>query len=198
MGDSYKGLKQARQVVLDCMNNIHPIYHIKRLMIQKELQKDPKLANEDWSRFLPKFQKKNVPRRKNPDSKHPNNEKKKAYTPFPPAPTPRKVDMQLDTGEYFVAERVRKAKALVTKKLDSKTTSNEKRAARDQALETVPERKKQKKETTNHSTAEPNVEKLKANLASKKGRDSSTTQSGGKASSISDFVATLTKKKKQK
>lgn len=200
MGDSYKGLKQARQVVLDCMNNIHPIYHIKRLMIQKELQKDPKLANEDWSRFLPKFQKKNVQRRKNPDSKHNNNEtKKKAYTPFPPAPTPRKVDLQLDTGEYFVSERVRKAKALVTKKLDSKTTSNQKRAARDQALETVPERKKQKKEitTTNPATAEPNVEKLKANLASKKERNSSTTQSRGGASNIGDFVATSTKKKQK-
>ena len=200
MGDSYKGLKQARQVVLDCMNNIHPIYHIKRLMIQKELQKDPKLADEDWSRFLPKFQKKNVPRRKPDQTK--KHDTKKAYTPFPPAPTPRKVDLQLDTGEYFVSERVRKAKALVTKKVDSKTKSEQKRAARDEALEAVPERKKRKMDGNNnnkteseqHKTfgaaTEPNIDKLKANLAKKK---SSSTQSGG--ASISDFVATAKKQK---
>jgi ribosomal RNA assembly protein len=79
-------------------------------MIRRELAKDPKLADESWDRFLPKFRKRHLKTsektaRKNEqkaaraearkaaglEEKGPHKATKKPYTPFPPAQQPRKV-----------------------------------------------------------------------------------------------------------
>ncbi|KAH0552986.1 ribosomal RNA assembly protein krr1 [Trichoglossum hirsutum] len=119
----YKGLKEVRRVIEDCMNNIHPIYHIKELMIKRELQKDPKLVNESWDRFLPHFKKRTLSKRRKPFKI--NDKSKKPYTPFPPPQEKSKIDLQIESGEYFLsrsakerANRERREEAQKEKKVE--------------------------------------------------------------------------------
>ncbi|KAI9768771.1 MAG: ribosomal RNA assembly protein krr1 [Candelina submexicana] len=102
---SYKGLKEVRRVVEDCMANIHPIYHIKELMIKRELQKDPELATENWDRFLPHFKKRSLAKRRKPFIV--TDKSKKTYTPFPPPQEKSKVDLQIESGEYFLGKQAK-------------------------------------------------------------------------------------------
>jgi ribosomal RNA assembly protein len=111
---SFKGLKMVRRVVEDCMNNVHPVYNIKALMIKRELSKDPVLKNENWDRFLPKFKKRNPKKKKRADARKPE----KPYTPFPPLPAPSKVDLQLESGEYFLTPNQRRAR-IVQNRIES-------------------------------------------------------------------------------
>jgi ribosomal RNA assembly protein len=101
----YKSLKEVRRVVEDCMANIHPIYHVKELMIKRELAKDPELANENWDRFLPHFKKRNLSKRRVPHKV--TDKSKKTYTPFPPPQEKSKVDLQMETGEYFLTKQMK-------------------------------------------------------------------------------------------
>ncbi|CEP64263.1 ribosome biosynthesis protein KRR1 LALA0_S11e00166g [Lachancea lanzarotensis] len=126
----FKGLKEVRRVVEDCMKNVHPIYHIKELMIKRELAKRPDLAEEDWSRFLPMFKKRNVARKK---PKNVKVKETKVYTPFPPAQLPRKVDLQIESGEYFLSKKEKDAKKLDERKKEQalKQVEKEKERAKD-------------------------------------------------------------------
>eukprot|EP01029_Cantina_marsupialis_P000092 TRINITY_DN10107_c0_g1_i1.p1 TRINITY_DN10107_c0_g1~~TRINITY_DN10107_c0_g1_i1.p1 ORF type:complete len:346 (-),score=129.69 TRINITY_DN10107_c0_g1_i1:195-1232(-) len=142
---TFKGLKQVRRIVLDCMNNIHPIYKIQELMVRRELEKDPELKNENWDRFLPKFKKKNV------QSKAPVQTKKKKakYTPFPAAnhQLPSKLDQQLASGEYFLNEADRLAKKQAEKNLKTEKALKSKKEKKNAQFIAPKETSRKRKRT---------------------------------------------------
>ncbi|KAK8814376.1 hypothetical protein WA158_008238 [Blastocystis sp. Blastoise] len=136
----FQGLKTVRKVVVDCMNNIHPIYAIKTLMIKKELAKDPALKEENWDRFLPHFSKENKQVKQKKPKQH-----KKEYTPFPPANhiLPSKMDKAIESGEYFLTQEQKDAKAREEKRLESDKKSVKRRMEREKDF--VPPKEKKTK-----------------------------------------------------
>lgn len=139
----YKGLKEVRRIIEDCMANIHPIYHIKELMIKRELAKDPELAGESWDRFLPHFKKRNLTKRRVPHKVV--DKSKKTYTPFPPAQEKSKVDLQIESGEYFLGKQARE-RAVKEERLDKqKEKKKEKLKEREQEFVAPKEDKKKRK-----------------------------------------------------
>lgn len=183
---------QVRRVVEDCINNVHPIYHIKTLMVKRELAKDPALASESWDRFLPHFKHRNVPRQKPhkvgvrpftsrgsarhlrsscasprcplqrllvarpgerrvaaglPAGPHTRTQRvqhggvchaqvraKKTYTPFPPPQQPSKVDLQLESGEYFLSRDDKAAAAAASKRAAQAAKTQERKRDRAAAF----------------------------------------------------------------
>ncbi|RKF61370.1 KRR1 small subunit processome component [Golovinomyces cichoracearum] len=156
----YKGLKEIRRIIEDCMANIHPIYHIKELMIKRELQKDPDLAGESWDRFLPHFKKRNLSKRRVPLKV--TDKSKKPYTPFPPPQEKSKIDLQIESGQYFLG-KMAKERAARDERLEKQ---QEKRAAklkkREEDFVPVNEKdlKKEKKKKS-HASDEDSVSREK-------------------------------------
>lgn len=174
----WKGLKQVRKIVMDCLNNKHPIYNIKALMLKNELANDPKLKNEDWSRFLPEFKKKNVQTKKPKVVRQ-----KKEYTPFPPAPVPSKIDQQLESGEYFLSETAKQQKKEEEKR--AKAANAQEQRENKRAKEFVPPKEEGKKRNAPSKDSEINedVERIKSKLRTKKSKTSS------EPSDISSYLA---------
>ncbi|KAI2618840.1 eukaryotic type KH-domain (KH-domain type I) [Hypoxylon sp. NC1633] len=145
----YKGLKEVRRVVEDCMANIHPIYQIKELMIKRELAKDPELANENWERFLPNYKKRSLSKRMVPYKVRDTS--KKVYTPFPPPQEKSKVDLQIEAGEYHIGKEAKKRIAQEERMEKQKTKQEEKKRQREQDFvapeENGAEGKKKKRKT---------------------------------------------------
>eukprot|EP00871_Galdieria_phlegrea_P004957 jgi/Galph1/5462/GphlegSOOS_G4089.1 len=155
---SFKNLKQVRKIVEDCMRNIHPIYNIKTLMIKQELAKDPVLSKESWDRFLPKF-KKNNPKKKRKKSQK---KEKEDASLFPPPQQPRKIDLEIESGEYFLnqkqkeQQKKRKQKQLQKEKTLEKLQRQEEhyippKENVDQYAETQGEEKRMKKKKQRQS-----------------------------------------------
>ena len=120
----FRQLKTVRRVVEDCMKNIHPIYHIKELMIKKELMKDENLKNENWDRFLPNFKKtvNNVKAKKKAQSQEVKPKEKELY---PPAPMPRKEDLLMESGEFFLSKKEKLVKKEKEKKSETQAKIEE-------------------------------------------------------------------------
>lgn len=139
---SFKGLKQVRKIVDECiLNKMHPVYNIKILMMKRELAKDPSLANENWDRFLPSFKKKNVKQKKV------KTKEKKPYTPFPPPQQPSQIDLQLESGEYFLSDKKKQARKWREKQEKQAEKTAESKRKREEAFVPPEEPKRQDSHT---------------------------------------------------
>ncbi|KND02448.1 ribosomal RNA assembly protein KRR1 [Spizellomyces punctatus DAOM BR117] len=188
----HKGLKEVRRIVIDCMKNIHPIYHIKELMIKRELAKDPKLAHESWDRFLPKFRKPSAPKQKKPLRKV-----KKSDRPlFPPTQAPRKEDLEIESGEYFLSKSQKDAARMEKKKEAQAENSQKRREEREKAFVAPVEKIEKKiKQEANETISIDDLKKKFQDQAAKKRKKAEDART----ESAEDFlIKAPSKKKKQK
>jgi ribosomal RNA assembly protein len=113
-------------------------------MIKRELAKDPKLADQSWDRFLPKLPKKSLSKRRKPRVIH----DKKNKPLFPPPQLPRKIDLQMESGEYFLKGSEKKVKEKVGKEIARQEKKRIREEERNKDLippkENVPKKKKKK------------------------------------------------------
>ena len=84
--------------------------------------KDEKLKYENWDRFLPKFKKQNQKSKKAVI--------KKKDRSLVPEQTPRKIDLMIESGEYFLSQKDKKKKEIESRKEKQVSKAEEKAVER--------------------------------------------------------------------
>ena len=139
-------------------------------MIKRELAKDPELKNENWERFLPKFEHKNLSKRKQPFKK--KDKTKKPYTPFPPPMPESKLDKELASGEYFLKEKEKKLRKIQERKEKQAAASVQREEKRNKAYKPPKEvsqnDKKKQDDTLDVDALKAKIKKASSKSKSKK------------------------------
>jgi ribosomal RNA assembly protein len=133
-------------------------------MIRRELAKDPALVNENWDRFLPQFKKRTLTKRRKPFKV--TDKSKKVYTPFPPPQEKSKVDLQIESGEYFLGRQAKERQS---------------KEARQEKMKEKMEAKRKEREKDFVPPAEDGAEKERKRKLSKVGGDESAKKKSKKA-----------------
>ncbi|KAK6149507.1 hypothetical protein DH2020_017032 [Rehmannia glutinosa] len=129
---SFKGLKQVRKVVEECiLNKMHPVYNIK---VNGHIF--PGEFNIVSAAFFVDLE----DLMKNVKQKKVKTKEKKPYTPFPPPQQPSKIDLQLESGEYFLSDTKKQAKKWQEKQEKQAEKIAESKKKREEAF-VPPERK---------------------------------------------------------
>ena len=131
-------------------------------MIKRELAKDPELKNENWERFLPKFEHKNLSKRKQPFKR--KDKSKKPYTPFPPPMPESKLDKELASGEYFLKDKEKRLKKLQERREKQAEATVKRDEKRNKAYKPPKEQSAAGKNINKNSDKPLDVDALKAKV----------------------------------
>ncbi len=129
--------------------------------------KDPELKNENWERFLPHFKKRTLSKRKKPLKI--TDKSKKSYTPFPPPQEKSKVDLQIESGEYFLGKQAMERAAKERREEQQREKQAEKEMARqkefvppqENGMASKKEKKRKRKEEDGEGKKEKKEKKKK-------------------------------------
>ncbi|KAK2675627.1 hypothetical protein RAB80_007812 [Fusarium oxysporum f. sp. vasinfectum] len=136
----YKGLKELRRVVEDCMQN--PANPFAGNDDKTRACKGSRTCQRELGSLPPQLQKRSLSHRRVPHKV--TDKTKKTYTPFPPAPEKSKVDKQIETGEYFLAKGDKK-RALHEERKEKQSKRKEEKAKEREAEFVPPEEGRPKK-----------------------------------------------------